>query len=91
MQPVDIEEIDEDAKKAGKKCPVCGEGEYLHNGYICPICGWEFDSCEDWPDEISAANGITFYEFKERFEKRRKENPKYVWSKFRFSRKYKDE
>lgn len=43
-------------------CPVCGK-ETLNNHYICPHCGWEYDSITD-EDMYSPANTTTIREYK---------------------------
>lgn len=60
------------------KCPVCGEYEFEDEDShdICPICGWEDDGMETFPDMLSAC-GLTFPEAVERFRHKRTLNPEY--------------
>lgn len=43
-------------------CPVCGKHIHkrLPHNLVCPICLWEDDGMEKYPDEVSSANGKSF-------------------------------
>ena len=65
-------------------CPVCGKYifEDVISHDICPYCGWEDDGLGDkLDDDRVSANGMTFAEYKQRYEDEIKKNPNYVWSK----------
>jgi rubredoxin len=54
------------------RCPVCG---WLgcDSYYICPNCEWEYDESHlFFPDEDSASNGMSFNEYKQRYDTIRK-------------------
>ena len=61
-------------------CPVCSKYTFQDKSChdICPYCGWEDDGAQDDIDIINA-NYVTFHEYKARYEKLIKENPKYKW------------
>lgn len=61
------------------KCPVCGEYNFenVHSYDICPVCGWEDDDYFDG----GGANENSLEESIKIFKEKRKNNPKYKWSK----------
>ena len=65
------------------ECPVCGEYEFedVCSYDICPVCGWEDTGFEDEPDEKPSPYMMSCNERVEWFKQKRKENPKYKWSK----------
>lgn len=87
MQLIDPEELDPD----GGVCPICKKGPKLSIANVCRYCGWQYDDSENEnPNEPSGMNGAwSFTAYKKEYEKRIKENPKYIWVKDRFKKKYK--
>ena len=64
-------------------CPVCGEYEFadILSSDICPICGWEDIGYEEFPDEKPSEYMMSFNKKLKWFQKKRKENPSFKWSK----------
>ncbi len=58
-------------------CPVCQKTvfEHMYSYEICRYCGWENDNYF----EEGGANGLSFEEYKKRYQQYLEEDPNYLW------------
>lgn len=64
------------------QCPVCRSRTLEYRGAyeICEECGWEDEGVDDEDELFFGANGeITIREYREKYLKRKRENPDYRW------------
>lgn len=56
-------------KKAPHICPVCNKHKFrdLLSFDICPVCGWQDDGYEKYPDEIGASN-LSYNDFIKKYK-----------------------
>lgn len=64
-------------------CPICGKHEFKseYSYDICPYCGWEDDGItEETSDDCVGANGMTFTEYKSKYQELIMDDPNYKWA-----------